>query len=428
MSSFVPSVTIGIDGYVMPISSDTDLTRDGVTYTLHTNATATVKTLTLGWREVTIPSTLSYEGATFRVTEIGASAFAAYPSYSVTLPASITSVNSNAFKNSLALAVIWNTSNVSLTSTHIDKMKELSPNVLVYVSTTSQLSTTSLQNTTNVVVGTTGRDIVLKDGYNFYCPQQFTATSISYKRSFTKKSGKGGQSAGWESIALPFDVQTTRHETKGELIPFYYYSTYNTLKPFWLYAWGSNGWYRTGDIKANEPYLICMPNNEEYQSAYNITGVVTFSATYATVLKTPASAANHTSSTYAGKKFHPAFVKVDKTNGILILNESSVVSGSTTYPAGSIFGSYGDVAPFRGYIYTTAAGAQTYGVPSQGGNDATGIETILYQDSQKPSGHVQIFNVKGQLMKSVLSDGLDEAVEQLPTGIYIINGKKIIKK
>ena len=428
MSSFVPSVTIGIDGYVMPISSDTDLTRDGVTYTLHTNATATVKTLTLGWREVSIPSTLSYEGATFRVTEIGASAFAAYPSYSVTLPASITSVNSNAFKNSLALAVIWNTSNVSLTSTHIDKMKELSPNVLVYVSTTSQLSTTSLQNTTNVVVGTTGRDIVLKDGYNFYCPQQFTATSISYKRSFTKKSGKGGQSAGWESIALPFDVQTTRHETKGELIPFYYYSTYNTLKPFWLYAWGSSGWYRTGDIKANEPYLICMPNNEEYQSAYNITGVVTFSATYATVLKTPASAANHTSSTYAGKKFHPAFVKVDKTNGILILNESSVVSGSTTYPAGSIFGSYGDVAPFRGYIYTTAAGAQTYGVPSQGGNDATGIETILYQDSQKPSGHVQIFNVKGQLMKSVLSDGLDEAVEQLPTGIYIINGKKIIKK
>ena len=171
-----------------------------------------------------------------------------------------------------------------------------------------------------------------------------------------------------------------------------------------------------------------MPNNEEYQSAYNLNGEITFSATYTTVNKTPISTADYSSSTYAGKKFYPAFVRVDKNNGILILNESSVVSGdSGTLPAGSIFGSYGDVTPFRGYIYTTAAGAQTHGVPSLGGNDATGIET-LYQDSYKPSGNVQIYDIKGQLVKSVTSDELEQTVEQLPSGIYIINGKKRVKK
>ena len=105
-----PSIRIGMEGSTLPISADTDYTTNGVTYTLHTSGSATVKALTQSWKEVNIASTVSYEGAAFNVTEIGTSAFSAYPSYAVTLPSSITTIHTNAFNNSQALAIIWNSS------------------------------------------------------------------------------------------------------------------------------------------------------------------------------------------------------------------------------------------------------------------------------------------------------------------------------
>ena len=49
-------------------------------------------------------------------------------------------------------------------------------------------------------------------------------------------------------------------------------------KHFWLRRLTDNGLQAATNIEANTPYIISMPNSEEYTSDYNLNGRVTFSA------------------------------------------------------------------------------------------------------------------------------------------------------
>jgi len=144
------------------------------------------------------------------------------------------------------------------------------PNLLVYVNNAS-LAPSSVQN---VVINGQAREIVLTDATsgnnNFYVPQAFTAERISYTRNFAQ-STQVGVSRGWESIALPFDVQTITHETKGTIAPF---GNTASNKHFWLRELGSNGLQNATSIKANTPYIISMPNSSDYTDNNNLAGRV----------------------------------------------------------------------------------------------------------------------------------------------------------
>ena len=409
----------------MPISADTDYTTNGVTYTLHTNATATVKALTLSWREVVIPITVSYEGTSFSVTEVGPSVFAVN-NYSVTLPSTITTINNDAFNNSRALAIIWN-SNVKLTTSHINKMKALSPNVLIYVNSSGQLYTTGLQDSTNVVVNTTARKVVLKDGYDFYCPKQFYANSISYTRNFKMSSGINGSSAGWETIALPFSVETISHKTKGKLIPFYSYSSIGSEKPFWLYSWGSSGWTKASGIRYNTPYLICMPNNEYYHTDYNLGGEITFSSAYAYVYKSAINRTDYSSSTYSSRQFYPSFVAIDNNNYIYNINVGSISSETGNLTPGSAFiRNLRNVKPFEGYLFSSTSNAPMFAISLFDDSETTGILDLMKNTNHK--NEVIVYDMKGLLVVKTKVDNIEDVLVKLPEGIYIVNGKKMIVK
>ena len=55
----------------------------------------------------------------------------------------------------------------------------------------------------NVVQNGTAATLTLQDGYGFYTPAAFTATNVTYTRTFT--TGADGTN-GWSTIVLPFDV------------------------------------------------------------------------------------------------------------------------------------------------------------------------------------------------------------------------------
>ena len=113
-------------------------------------------------------------------------------------------------------AIVWN-STASLTN---DDLKGLdNPNMLIYVKDAAFAPA----NRDNVVIGDFAKNIVLTDvsegNGNFYCPQEFKAETITYSREYNQTT-EIGVARGWESIALPFAVQTITHETKGLIAPF----------------------------------------------------------------------------------------------------------------------------------------------------------------------------------------------------------------
>ena len=128
----------------------------------------------------------------------------------------------------------------------------------------------------NVVIGGIAEKITLTHGKGFRAPQPFKAKDITYKRNFSMYSGNKTDAAGWEAIALPFDVQTFSNEKKGELAPFN--SGKEGVKPFWLAEMTIDGFQHTTAMKANTPYIISMPNSDSYEDEFNISGEVLFHA------------------------------------------------------------------------------------------------------------------------------------------------------
>ncbi len=164
-------------------------------------------------------------------------------------------------------AIVWDADS-ALTAEMLNGITN--PNLLVYVTEASKAPA----GVQNVVINGVAEEIILTDATgnnNFYCPQSFTARSISYSRDFSQTT-EIEVCRGWETIALPFDVQSITHESHGALTPF---GGESSGYQFWLRQLSDNGLARATRIEANRPYLISMPNNSIYPSVYNQNGKVT---------------------------------------------------------------------------------------------------------------------------------------------------------
>lgn len=333
-----------------------------------------------------VPAKVSYQNAKWRVT----------------------GVDNGALANSLELAaVIWHpeaafTEQVS------------NPNLLLYVDK-AEYAPGAIKN---VVVNGNASSITLTDatgGNNFYCPQEFTAQLISYTHNYSMKTGIG-RAQGWETIALPFDVQKVTHQSKGEIVSFAKWKSGDTMKPFWLMELSSSGWKMAESIKANTPYIISMPNNDEYKAGFLLNGRVTFSSENVTVAKTE----NLSIANYSDRTFVPTFASQEKSNDVFALN---VVNDIERNSGGATEGSSFErnlrvVHPFEAYMTSTSS-ARSIGIDE---GMATGIIELISALSDK--GDLRIYNLNGQLIKIEEGRSLDEVMRELPAGIYIVNGKK----
>jgi len=288
------------------------------------------------------------------------------------------------------------------------------PNLLLYVNN----SIYAPNSVNNVVVNGIASSITLTDaesGNNFYCPQEFTAQHISYSHNYKMTTGIG-IAKGWETIALPFDVQTVMHEEKGEIVPFAKWQSGDSTKPFWLMQLENSGWKAADGIKANTPYIISMPNNSVYKDEFLLNGKITFSSENVTIRKTE----NMQTASYKGRTFVPTYSEEAMGSGFYVLNVSNDYE---TNVSGVDDGSHfvlnlRRVHPFEAYMITSTNGTRAIDI-------SDGMDDGIAEEEQMP---MHVYNLKGLMMNTEDGKSMEEIKRTLPSGVYIINGHKMIVK
>lgn len=327
-------------------------------------------------------------------------------------PYNFTSVGSGIFKGCDKLAALtWNSSSIELPEDVVTDVAN--PNMLVYAKAQSMIPYAMK----NVIVNGVANNIVLVDSAgnnNFRCPEEFLARRITYTHNYQQET-KQGQTQGWETLALPFTVSKITHETKGEITPF---AVEGAERPFWLYELGGNGLEKATEIRANTPYLICMPNDDAYGDEYILGGRVTFSATNVTI-----TTSGGTTVSRGDRQFVATYQRVASSSDVYALNVNEVVGDN---PVGSVFvQSLREVRPFEAYSVHSTNRARIITVSSLGGGDATGINDLIQNNAvESADGVVKVYSLSGALIKQ---GKREEVLRSLPNGLYIINGKKIIK-
>ena len=305
-------------------------------------------------------------------------------------------------------AIIWDKS-TPITENDLQDIDN--PNLLVYVNESSLAPA----NINNVVVNGMAKSINLTDAKegnnNFFVPQAFTARSISYTHEYRMRT-EAGICRGWETIALPFTVESVMHEKHGKLTPFG-----GDGWPFWLAEMTASGLSEAHQIEANTPYIISMPNNPSvYSEDYIQAGRVTFSAQNATI-----PATSQTGITGGNVTFVPTFQSVDKSPDIYAINRNEAYKGN---PEGSIFvADYREVRPFE--AYTLHSGTGTAPLYMSLADMLSASMTNI--DSIKEYGNdiMRIYTLSGTLVKTGKTN---KELYQLPKGVYIVNGKKVVVK
>ena len=215
-------------------------------------------------------------------------------------------------------------------------------------------------------------------------------------------------------MALPFTVGKITHETKGEITPS---TVEGAERPFWLYELGDNGLTAATQIRANIPYLICMPNDDAYGDEYILGGRVTFSAQNVTI-----TTSGGTTVSQGDRQFVPTYKAVAKADGVYALNIGEAYNGN---PMGSVFvQNYREVRPFEAYSVHLGSRSRTILLSSLGGGDATGINDLMLKNGDDADSVVKVYSLSGALIKQ---GKREETLRSLPKGLYIIDGKKIIK-
>ena len=394
-----------------------EFTAGGITYEILSGSESTVAVTKGNYAgQIEIPAAVTDNGIKWSVVGIQNFAFSNTPILTVVIPESVVESNMGGgiFSGCQNLAAItWN-ANFAVTGNMLSGLSN--PNLLFYTKNAAYAPS----SVKNVVVNGTADEITLTDAQgsnNFYCPTEFTAKNISYTHNYTMTSGFGGKAQGWETIALPFDVKEIRHISKGTALPFAAWNNSTSAKPFWLYSLSAGGFSRASSIQANTPYIICMPNNEEYDADYILSGTVTFSATNAKVKVS--SAVNSGKS--GTKTFIPAFCAQEKSSKVYALNvNNDIHSERGGYDEGSRFVSnLRTVSPFEAYMTDSSAGAkQTIDIEF---SDATGIDELTGDSGRLNT----VYTLSGQLVVRTYSEQeMLKALEQQPEGVYIVNGKK----
>ncbi|MCR5043212.1 MAG: C10 family peptidase [Bacteroidaceae bacterium] len=255
----------------------------------------------------------------------------------------------------------------------------------------------------NVVKGATAANIVLKDGYDFYTPINFTATKISYTRTFTTGANKTG--GGWNTIILPFDV--TAVKKKGTDVIDWFKSASDTGKNFWLFAFDSDDktsvdFTYTDAVKAYMPYLINMPNSS-WGTENQLTNVpITFEGENALIKADAKGATSGSHFIFSGD------VQKTDVSQCYVLNAAGTEFGKTT----------GTVPAFQAYFYPTTrdwlGAVLTIGFADN--SEATGIQSVGAEQ-------VTVDDDNWYTLQGVKLDG-----KPTEKGIYIYNGKKVAIK
>lgn len=263
--------------------------------------------------------------------------------------------------------------------------------------------------------------LVLNGNYPFYCPIEFTAESVSYQRTFSQSTGVG-MAAGWETIALPFDVQTYTHSTKGDIAPFGIEAKHN----FWLAELEGEAFAKSTSLRANVPYIIAIPNNTLYGD-HSMNGIITFAANNAKIVSTDEVIVAEGQ----GLKFVPNYEIVAPQEDVYALNIGAKYGDNN---AGSVFVSNQySVKPFSAYV-TPAVGsvaAPFYRIFSQPDVeedvDTFSVSTnegVIYVSLGR-ARTVVVCDMLGRQVRRVACEAGVTEIAGLDKGVYLVENVKV---
>ena len=253
----------------------------------------------------------------------------------------------------------------------------------------------------NIVKGAQAESVVLLDGNDFYTPFTFNAANISYSRQFTQ--GHSTNADGWSTLCLPFAATSVKNTTDNKAIDWFHNKS-DSGKNFWLMDFSAEDdgkvYFNYADkMLANHPYIVAVPD-DHWGSSWDLRKKdIEFSASNVTVKPEASCITSGTNYVFVG-----TFVKSSLEN-ILALNEEGNQFSSDASQ---------EVDAFRGYyqlINGSNSAAKSLSIFVDG-NTPTGITEI---DKMRNVENDQLYNLSGQQVRNA------------GKGIYIKNGKKIIK-
>ena len=219
------------------------------------------------------------------------------------------------------------------------------PNCLVFA---DDYSGTPSGVTTNIVKSGKSDNITLTDGYSFATPENFTATNISYTRTFTK--GYRADGTGWTTICLPFDVESVKVNNGSTTTPIdWFHSSTDTGKSFWLREFSADDAPRmrfspADKMLATHPYIISFPDGNSGIGTTLTGKPVTFYGSQAVI--TPTLHSQTLGYTY-------------RMLGVTSSSTMDVGFGHNDGDTLFVRNSPLSVQPFRAYFYPVTTGAQS---------------------------------------------------------------------
>lgn len=352
----------------------------------------------------------------------------------LSIPHSITTFGEKAIGGTQGnlLLIHWNTP-AAIASATFDTPEEMG-NCLIYA-----LQKTECTYEGNVIINGLADKIRLTDAKGFRCPTAFKAKDISYTRTFSMTSGNKEAAAGWESIVLPFDVQTFSHAEKGELAPFN--SGKERTHPFWLAELSTEeGFRHVTELKANIPYIISMPNSDAYEEEFNICGNVTFHAENdngVEVRSTYSSAIVRSE----GPQFTlvPAYETVWQHDSVYVINRT-ISNGNL--PGGAFVRNLRNANPFEAYAVSKDSPNQAPAYYSIGTNGSlTGLESLLRRTEESLKVYsigrtlyietnraitLPIYDREGRTVRIIKAPEGRTEITDLLDGIYFSGGRKVM--
>lgn len=274
------------------------------------------------------------------------------------------------------------------------------PNCIFLVDENADIS--GLEDNINVIKGTTAANIQLSDDSEngFVAPINFTANAISYQRTFDK--GTDGNGSGWTTIVLPYDVEKVM---VGNEVIDWFHSSSDTNGRFWLRELVSDGvgsvtFGYVDELKANTPYIIAVPG-DKWGSQWSLVGkTLKFIGSNASIIKDATAEEERDHYRFTGTTTKQQLESVYTLNAA----GSSFTLGNAT------------VDPFRAYFSAISSNSRAIDLQIlSAGNQATAITL----PDVEPLQTGEIYSIDGRMMGT--------SIESLPKGIYVVDGKKVVK-
>lgn len=248
------------------------------------------------------------------------------------------------------------------------------PNTLFYVAADTLLAGS------NVVAGGACADLVITDAEDFYVPANFTATELAYNRTLT-----AGQYA---AVVLPFDVDASLLDGKAYLLD-------NVEDDVLAFVSAE------GTIGHDTPFLFLPSDTLLFAKDTELTAV----SMYATPEEAPAVAFGSTA--FTGTYTSLAIAQTDAETWYTAAEDEFQPATDETLPA----------------FHAAVKGDGTY--ESYRLSFDGKIVGICAPTLTTDAATADVYTVDGKLVRRAAD--ATRALEGLPAGIYIVNGKKVVK-